>query len=56
MIGCAGDGDHSDDCEYEYEYEYEFSVFEISDLFYSFSEISVFEPLYIVNIKNIIKT
>jgi hypothetical protein len=52
MIGCAGDGDHSDD----YEYEYEFSVFEISDLFYSFSEISVFEPLYIVNIKNIIKT
>jgi hypothetical protein len=52
MIGCAGDGDHSDD----YEYEYEFSVFEISDLFYSFSEIFVFEPLYIVNIKNIIKT
>jgi len=52
MIGCAGGGDHSDDCEYEYE----FSVFEISDLFYSFSEISVFEPLYIVNIKNIIKT
>jgi len=50
MIGCAGGGDHSDD------YEYEFSVFEISDLFYSFSEISVFEPLYIVNIKNIIKT